>query len=455
MGDGMDHTEMIAEAEKAMLRSHEEAQSIQAQADADQRDLSPEEESRVQACQAQFKRSRGEIERRRELQNQAAAINAPQPRVVHSMTPVPTPGAISTTAPHAQRFEYVEGAKTAWGWRSFGEYVRGVINAGTGRGLDPRFQAAATTYGSEGTSADGGYALPPDFRDTINKKVQGEQNLMSLCEQYVTSSNKITVPLDTTTPWQTSGGVLVNWTDEGTAITNSKPSLAQIDIQAYKLAALVPLTDELIEDVPAINSWLPGKIGDKLVSALNLACIAGTGTGQPTGIVGSAGEVVVTPTSSVGKVTWAGVTALYSRMLPQLIPQAVWLIHPSVLPSLLDMTGAGSVPVWLPPGPATYSAGVAGPAGTLLGRPVLMSEYCSAVGTKGDIIFWAPKTCACVMKASGIRSDLSIHFYFDQAIQSLRVITRVGHKSLYTSAVSPKNGAATYGNVVDLSSTRT
>jgi acetyl-CoA/propionyl-CoA carboxylase biotin carboxyl carrier protein len=48
--------------------------------------------------------------------------------------------------------------------------------------------------------------------------------------------------------------------------------------------------------------------------------------------------------------------------------------------------GTGGVPVWLPPSQSTYSAGVNGPAGTLLGRPVYMTEHCAALGTKGDII---------------------------------------------------------------------
>ena len=98
---------------------------------------------------------------------------------------------------------------------------------------------------------------------------------------------------------------------------------------------------------------------------------------------------------------------------------------------------------------------MAGPAGTLLGRPVYLSENNPALGSKGDIIFFAPKTYGVVTKAGGVQTDLSIHFFFDAVVSALRAVVRVGGKSMYTSTVSPKNGSATYGNVITLNATRT
>ena len=450
------HQKAIENAEQRMLALVQESESIQARADAAGAQLTQDEANKIAANLQEFEGCKAEIGRRKGMLEAAAQLAAPA-----SSTPIPQPFAASPAAPKAARFEYVEGPKSANGFRSFGEFVRSVINAGVGRGIDPRFHAAAaTTAGTEGTSADGGYAVPPDFRETIVKKVMGETNLMSMCEQFVTSSYKVTVPLDTATPWQTSGGILTYWVGENTAITQSKPALSSIDIQAYKLAALVPLTDELISDAPALNAWLPGKVSEKITSAMNAALIAGSGDGstQPTGIVGSAGEVVQAAVSGQGAntIVWKNVTGMYSRMLPQLIPQSVWLVHPATLPQLLEMSAtAGNVPVWLPPTAATYSAGMAGPAGTLLGRPVYLSENNPALGSKGDIIFFAPKTYGVVTKAGGVQTDLSIHFFFDAVVSALRAVVRVGGKSMYTSTVSPKNGSATYGNVITLNATRT
>ena len=443
------HSEVIAEMEQKMLALHTENESIQAQADADSRDLTDAETQKITTNSADFEKARAEIERRKLLLDQSTMLAAPQPRLV----PPTTTTTNTAVIPAMSAARHVEGAKTAWGWRSFGEFVRGVITASTGRNPDPRFQAAATTYGSEGTSADGGYALPPDFKDYITKKVQGETSLLPLTDQYVSSSNKITLPFDAIAPWSASG-IKANWIDEATAITATKPVLSQVEVQAYKLAALCPLSEEAIEDIPSLNSWLPGKVADSVISAINEAILAGTGSGQPTGIISSAGKVTQTAVSGQGAstVTFANVVAMYSKMLPQLAANAVWLINPSVLPQLLSLVGPGYAPgAWLPPNNSLANA----PYGTLLGRPVIANEHCSYLGTEGDVIFWAPKSYVTVTKASGFRSDTSIHLYFDQAVSTLRVMMRLGGKSLWAGTVATKNGSSAYGNVITLNSTRT
>jgi HK97 family phage major capsid protein len=449
-------TEIIAELEAAMLQAHEECTSIQAKADAEGRDKTDAEVARIEELDCRFQTAKADIEQRRKIMNQQAMLAAPAPSVTRPQPVMVEAAAVPQVAPYTGRrtVEYVEGPKSAWGWRSIGEFMHGVIKAHTGRGLDPRFQAAVTTYGSEGTSADGGYALPPDFRETIVKKMNGDMALLPLTEQLTTSSNKITIPFDATTPWQTSGGVLTAWTDEAAAITASKPALTQVEVQAYKLAALVSLSDELIEDVPALNAWLPGKLGEKFQSAISNAIMNGSGSGQPTGVIGSSGQVTVTAKSGqgAGTVVFENIVGMYARMHPQLVSQAVWLIHPAVLPQLLSLVGPGYSPgAWMPPGNTLANS----PYGTLLGRPVYASEYCAALGTAGDIVFWAPKTYISVTKSAGLRSDTSIHFAFDQALTTVRATVRIGGKSLWAATVTPRTGAATYGNVIVLNSTRT
>ncbi len=114
------------------------------------------------------------------------------------------------------------------------------------QGAVTRLHAAATTFGSEGTGADGGFMVPPEFRTAIVEKVMGENSLFSRTDQQTTSSNSIVFPLDETTPWQTSGGIQAYWENEGGLKTQSKPLLGQETIRLNKLIALVPVTDELL-----------------------------------------------------------------------------------------------------------------------------------------------------------------------------------------------------------------
>ena len=84
-----------------------------------------------------------------------------------------------------------------WGFRSPGEFIVAVFRASArGASPDPRLIAnAPTTFGQEGVGADGGFAVPPDFRATIIKKVAGEESLLSMTDQQTTSSNTITLSL--------------------------------------------------------------------------------------------------------------------------------------------------------------------------------------------------------------------------------------------------------------------
>lgn len=94
------------------------------------------------------------------------------------------------------------------GFTSLGDFAVAVMKgSGPGAEMDQRLRAAATTFGNEGTGADGGFAVPAEFRADIWKKVTGEDSLLSRCTPLQTGSNSMTIPKDETTPWQTSGGV--------------------------------------------------------------------------------------------------------------------------------------------------------------------------------------------------------------------------------------------------------
>jgi HK97 family phage major capsid protein len=51
-----------------------------------------------------------------------------------------------------------------------------------------------------------------------------------------------------------------------------------------KLFGLVPVTDELLADSPAISAYLTGLLGRSIKWKVNDAIINGTGAGQPLGI---------------------------------------------------------------------------------------------------------------------------------------------------------------------------
>jgi HK97 family phage major capsid protein len=287
----------------------------------------------------------------------------------------------------------------------------------------------------------------------IWQKVQAEENLLTRCTQLVTDGNSMMIPKDETTPWQTSGGVQVYWEGEAQAPSASKPAFEMGALRLSKLMALVPISEELTQDAAGLESWLRAKAPGKMAAKLNTAIVAGTGVGQPLGIVPSYASVgasvvqVSKETSQPADTVWfTNVNKMYARMYAPWRRNAIWIINQDIEPQLEAMAfqplgaasmlpTAASTPVYLPAGGL-----VDAPYARLKGRPVVPIEAAAGIGDLGDIIladltqYWA------LTKAGGIQTDTSIHLYFDQALTAFRFIFRVNGQPAWSSTIVRQNG---------------
>jgi HK97 family phage major capsid protein len=340
------------------------------------------------------------------------------------------------------------------GFRSFGHQAHAIRQHALGN-LDNedvrKLMAAATTYGTEGTGADGGFAVMPEFRREIWQKVAEDDNLMMRTDQLVTGSNSMTFPKDESTPWQSSGGVLAYWESEAGAITQSKPQLQMSTLRLNKLTALVPMSEELLDDAPGMESYLRAKAPTKMRAKLNTSIIRGTGAGQPLGILnaGSLISVAAEQSQAADTVLYANLSKMWNRLYGPLRRNAVWLINQDIEPQLDVMEfSPGStvpIPVYLPAGGLSAS-----PYATLKGRPVIPVEACSTLGDKGDVILTSLDQYMTLTKGQDIKTDVSIHLFFDQALTAFRFIFRVAGQPWWGSTISPENGTVTRSWAVTL-----
>lgn len=348
------------------------------------------------------------------------------------------------------------------GFGFFGEFAQNVLMAykGNNQALD-RFENVATTFGTEGVGADGGYLVPPQFREEIWQKVSGEDSLMSRCAQFTTAKNSLTFPKDETTPWDnsSSGGIRVFWEGEGDQSTASKPKFETETARLNKLMALIKITEELLDDAPGLDSYLRRWTPIKMQHVLNTAIVRGNGTGKPHGLIGAASTVTVSKENSqdAASILFPNINNMWNRLYSDLRSNSVWLINQEIEPQLEGMqflpanehgsatTSSSNVPVYLPAG------GVADtPFARLKGRPVLPMQPCSALGTLGDIILTDLQQYMILTKGSGVQQDVSMHLHFDQAIETFRFIFRVTGQPLWNSVINPENGSNTYGSAVVL-----
>jgi HK97 family phage major capsid protein len=434
----------IEDLNNKLVKLNEEAKGIRAGADAEHRDLTDQENNVLQQIFSAFQATEAEIAQRERLAEMETKLAQPAARRVPPQDPTASSmqASVSERSP-ARQFVDTTLAKGTWGWRSFGEYAMAVRNAPRGK-IDPRLVANAgpSPLTQEGSGADGGFAVPPDFRTEIVMKVMAEDSLLGRTDGQTTTSNQLTVPTDETTPWQSTGGVQAYWEGEAAQIASTKVALNSITVRAYKIAALVPVTDELLEDASSLANYLRKKTPVKFEYKINDAILNGDGVGKPKGILNSSFTVSIAKDSGQtnGTVTFGNVTRMWSSMYARWRNNAVWLINQDVEPFLQQMTiqgtNSGVFPAYLPPGGLSGS-----PYATLLGRPVIVTEACAAVGTPGDIIFMDPAQYLSVVKSGGMRQDVSIHLWFDYDVTAFRFIMRLGGQPWWSQQIARAKSA--------------
>ena len=436
----------IEDLQNELIELNQRMNTIQAKADGENRSLTKEETQTIDALLDKFMLAEDEIDRRKHISDTTDRLAKPAGRKT-----LPDDGRakpLNRAAIHTNPAWVND--KDKWGWDTFGQFAKAVKTAmrpGNAMSIDPRLIMnvdSNITSGASEPPEDGGFAIPPDFRREIMVQVSGEDSLVARTDQYTTDSNMVSFPADATTPWGTAG-IQAYWLGEGQQKPASKPTLNLVEIKLHKLAALINMTDELLEDVAAMSTYLRNKTPQVIGFKVNDAIINGVGDSSlmPFGILESGAKVTVDPEgSSIGEpLTMADITNMWSRMYGPCRRNAVWLINQALETSLyrLAFPGTGTaVPVYLPPGGLSAS-----PYGTLMGRPVITTEAANEVGTEGDIILVDLTKYASVQKTTGLRQDVSIHLYFDYDITSFRFVMRFGGKPWWAAPVTGNPGADT------------
>ncbi|SMB97959.1 phage major capsid protein, HK97 family [Thermanaeromonas toyohensis ToBE] len=134
---------------------------------------------------------------------------------------------------------------------------------------------------SEGTGSSGGYLVPPEFSREIIELLYAQAVVRKAGARVLPmTSNVLNVP-------KLASGAQANYIGENTNIPATQPSFAQLTLTAKKLAALVPISNDLIRDS---NPKADAVVRDDLVNAMalreDLAFLRDDGTNnKPKGIL--------------------------------------------------------------------------------------------------------------------------------------------------------------------------
>ncbi len=265
----------------------QEAVAIQAAADAGNRCLTDTELARIDAIGGAVEVANRQAEARQTVASVQAMAGTHTGRRTAPDTPgTPAHQASGTiTGGHDRILDDPRG-----GFQRAGEYymaVRVACLPGGGAMIDERLTRlnapGATTTARESVGADGGYLVPTDFVPSAKELVTGDQSLLARTDMWPTTGNRVVAPVDESTPWATSGGIQVAWADELDQLAQSNPVLKARELKLMKATALVPASDEVLEDAASLEALIRSKTPKKFVAAVNTAIVTGNGVARPLG----------------------------------------------------------------------------------------------------------------------------------------------------------------------------
>lgn len=215
----------------------------------------------------------------------------------------------------------------------------------------------ASSGQSEGTNADGGYAVPVEYANEIVKLERQSGIVRGLARIFPMSSLTRKIPSELAKP-------SVYWVGEGTEPTLSKGTLSQITQTAKKLMAIVPFSDELLEDNNVgYETFIAETIAQELGREEDKQALVGDVSGSSDPFNGVFFESGVNSVSLLGaNLTYADLVELYMAPGSPYRNRGAFVLSSTALKKCMRLIDDNGRPIW------TMSA-ADGVPGRLLGRP--------------------------------------------------------------------------------------
>lgn len=351
-------------------------------------------------------------------------------------------------------------AKAGKPWKSLGEQLISIKNAYThphamDLRLKPEGQKAIAGM-NEGTGSEGGFLIQQDFSSEIMQLAHDQSVFAQRARQIPIGANANGLKMnaiDETSRANGSrfGGIRGYWLAEGAPFTGSMPKMRQMEWNLKKMGMLMYMTDELLQDSTALGAVMQMGASEEAAFMVDDSIFRGTGAGQLQGIMNAVAKIAVAAEAgqTTAEILVENVFKMWSRMWAKSRMNAAWYINQDIEPALFGMTfpvGTGGQPVYLPPGGVNQS-----PYATLMGRPVIPTEFNSTLGVEGDIAFFDLKQYLMVDKG-GLQQASSIHVQFLTDQTAFRWIYRVDGQSLWHQALTPYQGTNTLSPFITLAS---
>lgn len=225
-----------------------------------------------------------------------------------------------------------------------------------------------------GTDSEGGYLVPDEFERTLIEALQEENIFRQLANVIMTSSGDKKIPV-------VAAKGSASWVDEEGVIPESDDAFGQVSIGAYKLATMIKVSEELLNDsVFNLEQYIAKEFAKRIGSKEEEAFFVGDGIGKPTGIFNATGGggVGVT-TASASAITMDELMDLFYSLKSPYRKNAVFITNDATIKNIRKLKDGNGQYLWQP-------SLTAGQPDTLLNRPLKTSAYVPVIGSAAKTI---------------------------------------------------------------------
>ena len=243
--------------------------------------------------------------------------------------------------------------------RTSDEYKLSFWNAMRSKGISYEIQNALQI----GTDSEGGYLVPDEFERTLIEALE-EQNLFRQYAKVINTSSG-----DRKIPVVASKGS-ASWVDEEGVIPESDDAFGQVSIGAYKLATMMKVSEELLNDnVFNLESYIATEFARRIGVKEEESFFIGDGIGKPIGIFAETGgaELGVT-TAGATAITLDEIMDLFYSLKTPYRKNATFMMNDATVKAIRKLKDNNNQYLWQP-------SVTAGTPDTILNRPIVTSAY--------------------------------------------------------------------------------
>lgn len=461
----MSQTEEVIEGVRGLMaKCHSDTKALINRIEAQGREPTPSEQRQLDKLFNQFDAFEREL-RALDVESDEAEAMAelaalPRPR---KTPPSPIGSFVNGSAYSAPATTRLSGSPRSWAgmfgnaaasaysgrFDSLAEFVLAAIS-----GNDSRLLRNATM--TEGTGADGGFAVPTQFLAPILDAALQREIVRPRANVIPIISRTAVAGLFDSSDGTSSkrAGLQLLFGAEAAALTEQKAKVRELALVAHKGSIFVRVSSELASDAPNFDRQLSEAMIAAVAAGLDSAFVNGTGAGQPLGILNAPNLITVNKEGSqaANTIAFANLATMVGRLAPSSFANAVWLVHPTAVPKLYTMAY-----VTRNAGDTDNVSGVAAAAITqapdgslsIFGRPVLITDACSVLSAAGDVIL-----ADLSRYVVGLRADATIvrdaSRYFDSDELAFRLVLRCDGQGADAAATKLRDGSNTVSPFVTL-----